>query len=43
MPIKDAFEMFVKIFHRYGMQFMKDPSDFYTIISMRVAFIPAGH
>ncbi len=43
MPIKDPFEMLIKIFHRDGPQFMKDPSDFYAIIGMRVASIPGGH
>jgi hypothetical protein len=40
MPIKDAFEMLMKIIHRDGTQFVKDPSDFHTIIGMGVASIP---
>src|SRR5258708_28390416 len=43
MRIKDALEMLVKIFHRDGQQFVKDPADFHTIIGMRVASILGGH
>src|SRR5579875_125487 len=39
-PIKDTEDQLMKIFHRDGTQFMKDLSDFHTIIGMRVASIP---
>src|SRR6266852_4294741 len=43
MPIKDAFEMFVKIFHRKGTQFVKDASHLDSIIGVGVASIRGGH
>ena len=43
MPIKDAFEVFIKNFHRNRTEFVKDPADFHSIIGMRVASILGGH
>jgi len=43
MPIKDALEMLVQIFHRDGPQLVKDPADFHAIIGMGVASIRGGH
>ena len=43
MPIKDAFEMLIKIFHRKGTELVKDASDFYPIIGMGIAPIAGGH
>ena len=43
MPIKDAFEMFVKIFHRDGTQFVKDTSHLDPSIGVGVASVPGGH
>src|SRR5258706_10539838 len=42
MPIKDAFEMLIKIFDGKGTEFVKDPADFHAIISMRVPSILGG-
>src|SRR5437667_3090516 len=43
MPIKDAFEMFMKIFHREGTEFVKDASDFHTIIRVGIVSILGRH
>ena len=43
MAIKDAFEMLIKIFHRDGTQFVKDPSHFDPLVGVRVASILGRH
>lgn len=43
MPIKDAFEVFIKIFHRDGTEFVKEASDFHAIIGVGIASILRGH
>jgi len=43
MPIKDAFEVFIKIFHRDRTEFVKDPSDFHPLIGVGIASIVRGH
>jgi hypothetical protein len=43
MPIKDAFEVFIKIFHRDGTEFVKEASDFHAIIGVGIASILCGH
>jgi hypothetical protein len=43
MPVKDPFEMLVKIFHRNGTQFVKDPANLHAIIGVRILSIPGGH
>ena len=39
MPIKNAFEMLIKIFKSDGTQLVKSPSDFDTIIRMGIASV----
>jgi hypothetical protein len=43
MSSKDALEVFIKIFHGDGTQFVKDPADFHAIIGMGVAAILGRH
>jgi len=43
MPIKDAEDQLIKIFHRKGTELVKDASDFYPIIGMGIAPIAGGH
>ncbi len=43
MSVKDAFEMFIKIFHRNGTQLMEDTSDLDPSIGVRVTSILGGH
>src|SRR6266581_2047471 len=43
MPIKDAEDQLIKIFHRDGPEFVKDASDFHAIIGMGVASILGRH
>ena len=43
MPIKNAFEMLIKIFHGKGTKLVKDASDFHAIISVGVVSILGGH
>ena len=43
MPIKDAFEMFMKIFHRDGTQFVKDAPDFDPIVGVGITSIFGRH
>ncbi len=43
MPIKDTFDMLVKIFHCDGTQFVKNLADFQASIDMRVSSILGGH
>ena len=42
MPIKNAFEMLIKIFYGKGTELVKDASDFHAIISVGVVSIPGG-
>ncbi len=39
MPIKDAFALLIKIFHRHGAELVKDVSDFHASIGLGVASI----
>ena len=43
MPIKDALEMLIKIFHGNGPELMKDASHFDSIAGVRIASIVRGH
>src|SRR6266852_82402 len=43
MPIKDALEMLIKIFHGNGTQLMKDAPCFDSIVGVRIASIARGH
>ena len=43
MPIKDALEVLIKIFHRNGTQFMENASYLDAIIGVGVASIRGGH
>jgi hypothetical protein len=43
MPIKDALERLMKIFHRDGPKCVKDPSHFDAIIGVGVTAIPGRH
>ena len=43
MPIKDALEMFMNIFHGNGTPFMKDASHFDPKVGVRIASILGRH
>jgi hypothetical protein len=43
MPIKDAFEIFMKIFHRDGTQFMKEASDLDPRVGVGIPTILGRH
>ena len=43
MPIKNAFEVLIKIFKSDGSQFVKGVADFDAIIDMRITPIPGGY
>jgi hypothetical protein len=43
MPIKDAFEMLMKIFHRNGTEFMEDASHFDPVVGVGIASILGHH
>src|SRR5947209_108623 len=43
MSVKDAFEVFIKIFHGNGTELMEDASDLDAVIGVRVASILSGH
>ncbi len=43
MPIKDALEMLIKIYHSKGTQLMEDASHLDSIVGMRVASILGRH
>jgi hypothetical protein len=43
MSIKDAFEVFMKIFHRDGTEFVKDASNFHALIGVGIVSILGGH
>jgi hypothetical protein len=43
MSIKDAFKVFVKIFHRNGTEFMEDTPHFNPVVGVGVTSILGGH
>ena len=43
MPIKDAFEMLIKIFYRNGTELMEDAPHFNSVVGVRIASILGRH
>jgi hypothetical protein len=43
MSIKDAFEVFIKIFHDPGTQFVEDAAHLHPIIGVRIASVHISH